>query len=137
MNTEEIRQQARTLGFTLAGVARIEPTPEGNFYPEWLDRGYAGEMHYLERQKAARMNPQSTLPGARSVIVCAINYNTNHPMTSSDPERAWISRYAWGQDYHDTLQAKLRELARWMEANAPVRTRTYVDTGPLTERVFA
>src|SRR5688572_16879227 len=137
MNTEEIRQQARTLGFTLTGIARIEPTPEGAFFPEWLDRGYAGEMHYLERQKAARMDPQSVLPGARSVIVCAINYNTNHPLTSFDRSRAWISRYAWGTDYHETLQERLRMLAQWIEAHGAHRTRTYVDTGPLTERVFA
>jgi epoxyqueuosine reductase len=137
MNAEEIRNFARTLGFTLAGVARIEPTPEGNFYSEWLDRGYAGEMQYLERQKAARLDPGSILPGARSVIVCAINYNTEHPLTSHDPSRAWISRYAWGMDYHDTLRQKLRELARWIESHAAVRTRAYVDTGPLTERVFA
>jgi epoxyqueuosine reductase len=137
MNAEEIRNFARTLGFTLTGVARIEPTPEGNFYSEWLDRGYAGEMHYLERQKAARMDPGSVLPGARSVIVCAINYNTDHPLTSHDPSRAWISRYAWGRDYHDTLIEKLRELARWIESRGAGPTRTYVDTGPLTERVFA
>ena len=62
------------------------------------------------------MDPQSVLPGARSVIVCAINYNTNHPLTSFDPARAWISRYAWGKDYHETLQEKLRELARWIES---------------------
>ena len=137
MKAEEIRNFARKLGFTLCGIARIEPTPEGNFYSEWLDQGYAGEMHYLERQKAARMDPGSVLPGARSVIVCAINYNTNHPLTSWDSSRAWISRYAWGKDYHDTLQEKLRDLARWIESQAVVRTRTYVDTGPLTERVFA
>jgi epoxyqueuosine reductase len=137
MNAQEIRDFAKTLGFTLAGVARIEPTPEGNFYEEWLQRGYAGEMHYLERQKPARLDATTVLPGAKSVIVCAINYNTDLPYTSQDPERAWISRYAWGADYHDTLQARLRELARWIEANAPARTRTYVDTGPLTERVFA
>jgi epoxyqueuosine reductase len=77
------------------------------------------------------------LPGAKSVIVCAINYNTDRPYTSHNPERAWVSRYAWGEDYHDTLQEKLRALARWIESNAPAKTRTYVDTGPLTERVFA
>ena len=137
MNAEEIRKFSETLGFTLTGIARIEPTPEGNFYPEWLDRGYAGEMHYLERQKAGRMDPRTVLPGARSVIVCAINYNTDHPLTSYDPARAWVSRYAWGEDYHETLQEKLRKLAQWIEANAAARTRTYVDTGPLTERVFA
>jgi epoxyqueuosine reductase len=137
MNAEDIRSFAAGLGFTLTGIARIGPTPEGDFYPEWLARGYAGEMHYLARQKAARMDPQSVLPGARSVIVCAINYNTDRPLTSYDAERAWVSRYAWGEDYHDTLQAKLRELARWIETTAGGHTRTYVDTGPLTERVFA
>ena len=137
MNAEEIRKFAKTFGFSLTGVARIEATPEGNFYSEWLQRGYAGEMQYLERQKAARLDPQTVLPGAKSVIVCAMNYNTDYPYTSNDPERAWISRYAWGDDYHVTLQEKLRELAQWIEANGPARTRTYVDTGPLTERVFA
>jgi epoxyqueuosine reductase len=137
MNAEEIKKFAATLGFSLAGVAPIVRTPEGDFYAEWLDRGYAGEMQYLERQRAARLDPQSVLPGARSVIVCAINYNTAHPLTSFDKLRAWISRYAWGMDYHDTLQGKLKTLARWIEANGPAHTRTYVDTGPLTERVFA
>jgi epoxyqueuosine reductase len=94
-------------------------------------------MHYLERQKSARLDAASVLPGAKSVVVCAINYNTDKPYTPHDPSRAWISRYAWGRDYHDTLQEKLRELARWIETNAPAKTRTYVDTGPLTERVFA
>jgi epoxyqueuosine reductase len=137
MNADEIKRFAASLGFTRAGVARIEPTAEGNFYAEWLARGYAGEMHYLERQKAARLDPQCLLQGARSVIVCAMNYNTAYPGTSYDPERTWISRYAWGEDYHETLSAKLRRLAEWIEARGPARTRTYVDTGPLNERVFA
>jgi epoxyqueuosine reductase len=94
-------------------------------------------MHYLERQSQARLNPQSVLPGARSVIVCAINYNTDHPLTSHDPERAWVSRYSWGADYHQTTTRKLRRLADWVETHGSARTRTYVDTGPLTERVYA
>src|SRR5678816_720294 len=137
MNAQEIKNFAATLGFTLTGIAPIGRTREGDFYPEWLDRGYAGEMHYLERQRAARMDPQSVMPGARSVIVCAINYNTSHSLTSFDKVRAWVSRYAWGRDYHDTLQEKLRALAHWIEANGTATTRAYVDTGPLTERVFA
>jgi len=137
MNAEEIRKFASNLGFTLTGVASIQPTREGDFYGEWLDRGYAGEMHYLERQRAARMDPHSILPGAKSVIVCATNYNTDYPTTVSDRARAWVSRYAWGRDYHDTLLEKLRTLASWIEQNASGKTKTYVDTGPLTERVFA
>ena len=83
------------------------------------------------------MDPRSILPGARSVIVCAINYNTARPFTCYDRLRAWISRYAWGEDYHDTLQRKLKELASRIEQSSSRRTRTYVDTGPLIERVFA
>lgn len=132
-----IKEKARSLGFDLVGIAPIGPFPEAVFYPKWLESGYAGEMRYLENQKSARMDPRSVLPDAKSVIVCAMNYNTDRPLTSYDRARAWISRYAWGEDYHDTLLKKLRELASWIEKNSSRRTKTYVDTGPLLERVFA
>jgi epoxyqueuosine reductase len=137
MNASAIKAQAGLLGFTLSGVAPVAPTPEGLFYASWLERGYAGQMRYLETQKAARMDPGKLLEGARSVVVCAVNYNTSHPYTRVDRLRAWVSRYAWGRDYHDTLKARLAELARWIEANSRCRTRAYVDTGPVNERVFA
>src|SRR2546430_16625506 len=105
----DIKEKARSLGFDLAGVAPLGPFPEAVFYPKWLESGYAGEMRYLERQKAGRLDPQSVLPGARSVIVCAMNYNTNRPLTAYDRLRAWVSRYAWGEDYHQTLHEKLEE----------------------------
>src|SRR5262245_20078578 len=133
----EIKQRARRTGFELVGIAPLGPSPEALFYPEWLERGYAGEMRYLERQKPARMDPHLLLSEARSVIVCAINYNTNQSLTAWNGLRAWVSRYAWGNDYHQTLQHKLNELARWIESAGPTRTRAYVDTGPLLERVFA
>src|ERR1700758_745968 len=94
-------------------------------------------MKYLERQKTARLQPESLLPGARSVIVCAMNYNTAQPYTAFDRMRAWISRYAWGQDYHETLKKKLYELSGWIQQNSPHHTKCYVDTGPLIERVYA
>jgi len=137
MNSFELKQQVRCLGFDLAGIAPIGPFPETLFYPNWLESGFAGEMRYLERQKPARMDPQKILPGARSVIVCAMNYNTAQPLTRYDRFRAWISRYAWGGDYHDILGKKLRELALWIEQNSSSRTKTYVDTGPLLERIYA
>ena len=137
MNSAEVKQKAKDLGFELVGIAPIGPFPEAVFYPKWLESGYAGEMRYLERQKAGRMDPQSVLPGARSVIVCAMNYNTNRPLTAYDRLRAWVSRYAWGEDYHQTLHEKLEELSRWIEESSLHRTRTYVDTGPLLERVYA
>jgi epoxyqueuosine reductase len=137
MDAREIKSYARSLGFTLTGAASLKSTPELQFYAQWLDRGYAGEMHYLERQRQARLRPESLLDGARSVIVCAVNYNTDHGRTSYDPRRAWISRYAWGTDYHETLKDKLGQLARWIESKASARTRTFVDTGPLNERALA
>jgi epoxyqueuosine reductase len=133
----QIKDHAKTLGFDLAGVAPLGPFPEAVFYPKWLESGYAGEMHYLERQKAAKMQPVSVLPNAKSVIVCAMNYNSAHPRTQFDRLRAWVSRYAWGEDYHQTLQTKLAGLAAWIEQSSPHRTKAYVDTGPLLERVYA
>jgi epoxyqueuosine reductase len=128
---------AYSLGFDLVGIAPIGPFAEADFYPKWLDRGYAGEMRYLERQKSTKLQPESLLPGAKSVVVCAMNYNTAHPYTGFDRARAWISRYAWGHDYHETLNKKLKQLAAWIEANGRHHTRCYVDTGPLLERVYA
>ena len=137
MNSSELKHRARSLGFDLVGVAPVAAFAESAFYPTWLEKGYAGEMRYLERQKTARMDPALVLPGARSVIVCAMNYNTAHPVTRYDRMRAWISRYAWGEDYHEVLHGKLEMLAQWIEQNSPAHTRAYVDTGPLLERVFA
>jgi epoxyqueuosine reductase len=136
-SSSSIKSTANSLGFELVGIAPIGPFDETHFYPEWLDRGYAGEMNYLERQKTARLQPESILPGAKSVIVCAMNYNTAQPCTRFDRLRAWISRYAWGQDYHEVLKGKLRELAIWIERSSPCHTKCYVDTGPLLERVYA
>ncbi len=106
------------------------------FYPKWLESGYAGEMQYLEKQKPAKMHPESVLQGARSVIVCAMNYNSTQPRTQFHQLRAWISRYAWGEDYHRTLRAKLDQMAAWIQQSSH-RTKAYVDTGPLLERMYA
>src|SRR6202051_4301612 len=114
-----ISERATQLGFAMAGVVRAEKFPELARQPEWLARGYAGEMKYLS--DARRSDPQAALPGIRSVIVCALTYNTEHARTeqawtdlddatqTSGP-RGWISRYAWGDDYHDVLRKKLQLL---------------------------
>jgi epoxyqueuosine reductase len=110
---------------------------------EWLARGYAGEMKYLADQR--RSDPQSVMTGLRSVIVCALNYNSAVPRSveAFQPEgtepRGWISRYAWGQDYHEVLQQKLQTLASSLSERftEPHGARIYADTGPLHERVFA
>jgi len=140
-----IAERARALGFDLCGVATIDPEslPELARLPEWLDRGYAGEMQYLH--DARRADPRQVLDGAKTVIVVALNYNTPHkpPHPSTDAldqaPRGWISRYAWGDDYHDVLREKLNALVAEMRAQItePFDARAYVDTGPIIECVAA
>jgi epoxyqueuosine reductase len=141
--TAWIVDRAIALGFDLCGVVRAEKFPELDLGKEWLARGYAGEMKYLADER--RADPQSVMPGIRSVIVCALNYNSSQPRSidvSNQQEaepRGWISRYAWGQDYHEVLQQKLQSLANSLPERftEPHESRIYADTGPLHERVFA
>jgi epoxyqueuosine reductase len=142
--TRWVCAQARELGFDLCGVAPADAFEELANYCAWLDRGYAGKMDYLRDPR--RCDPQAVLEGARSLIVVALNYNSAQPysteqagMPIDDSPRGWISRYAWGDDYHDVLRQKLNALVarmrkQWRE---PFEARAYVDTGPVVERVAA
>jgi epoxyqueuosine reductase len=143
--TRWIAERARALGFDLCGVAPVaaEHLAELARLPEWLDRGYAGEMKYLH--DARRIDPRQVLDGAKTMIVVALNYNTRHAPSqpaadTGDPApRGWISRYAWGDDYHDVLRERLNALVAEMRAqiSEPFEARAYVDTGPIIERVAA
>lgn len=145
-------ERARALGFDLCGLAPAEDFEELARLPEWLARGYAGEMRYLEDPR--RQSPARVLEGACSIIVCALNYNSPLPYSTDVPAFAgagagensdrnaahgWISRYAWGDDYHSVLGEKLEELLAAMRAEIaqPFKARAYVDTGPLVERLAA
>ena len=149
--TRWIGERARASGFDLCGVAPVaqqnsasaESFPELDRLPEWLARGYAGEMSYLHDPR--RADPRRVLEGARSLIVVALNYNSP-PRATASPEiaatespRGWISRYAWGDDYHDVMRQKLRALISEMHAEfaEPFAARAYTDTGPIIERVAA
>jgi epoxyqueuosine reductase len=142
-DTAWIVERASALGFDLCGVVRAEKFPELGLAKEWLERGYAGEMKYLADER--RSNPHSVMPGLRSVIVCALNYNSPAPrsvdafQSNATEPRGWISRYAWGSDYHEVLQEKLRILVGTLSQrfSEPHEARIYADTGPLHERVFA
>jgi epoxyqueuosine reductase len=136
---------ARAAGFDLCGIAPAAEFPELAHLEEWLERGHGGEMRYL--QDARRRSPGLAMQGARSVIVCALNYNTAQP-SSIDAQappnrdagpRGWISRYAWGDDYHHVLGEKLETLMQQLrrEFSEPFEARAYVDTGPIVERVAA
>ncbi|HVB85686.1 MAG TPA: tRNA epoxyqueuosine(34) reductase QueG [Candidatus Dormibacteraeota bacterium] len=158
--TTWVVERARAAGFDLCGVASLNaeafsasnmrqfsgaaPFDELRHLPEWLARGYAGEMKYLHDPR--RADPRSVLPGARSVIVTAMNYQSAQPLSSETPggtpddsPHGWISRYAWGDDYHETILPKLNALIAEMRTafEQPFEARAYVDTGPILERVAA
>ena len=162
--TDLVKRAAHDAGFELAGIAPVRDFDELAYFPKWIDAGHAGEMKYLEaRDDAGRLKRVSlrvAAPWARSVIVCAINYNTAQPYSTqaNDPARGWISRYAWSrEDYHDAVLKKLRviekQLTETLSAHArsespgsqsiepsledSLRTWCYVDTGPIVERVYA
>jgi epoxyqueuosine reductase len=139
-----IASRAKELGFDLCGVVSAAKFPELERTEEWLSRGFAGEMKYLYDPR--RSSAQAAFPGIRSVVVCALNYNTDLPKStdvhhlSKDGEpRGWISRYAWGQDYHEVLREKLTELTVFLRErfDEPFMSRIYADTGPINERIFA
>jgi len=132
--------QARALGLDLCGVAPADDSPELAHVEEWLARGYAGEMRYLH--DARRRSPAAAMPGVRSIVVCALNYNASQPYSTdvpSDSACGWISRYAWGDDYHVVLSEKLEKLLAAMrqQFGNEFTARAYVDTGPAIERVAA
>jgi epoxyqueuosine reductase len=142
--TPWIVERAKSIGFDRCGVARAERFPELVQTSDWLARGYGAEMQYLADPR--RMDPQTALPGIRSVIVCLLNYQTAHAPSSecalqNDQEapRGWISRYAWGRDYHDVLRSRLDRLVDALREHfsEPFEARFYVDTGPVHERVLA
>lgn len=141
-----IVEQAKDIGFDLCGVVRAEQFPELENTAEWLARGYAGEMKYL--QDPRRGDPRAAMPGIRAVIVCLLNYNTKFPFSieaslpsrSGEP-RGWVSRYGWGDDYHEVLLERLEALIARMRGPGRFpegfEARAYVDTGPIQERVAA
>jgi len=141
MTSSEIKAHALTLGFDACGIAPAADHAELRFYREWLDRGYAGEMAYLHRTAERRADVRRVLPAARTVIVTATVYNSDRPYSTecADPRSAQIARYAWGDDYHDVIGARLEALLAWMRGTCaePFEARAYVDTGPVQERVYA
>jgi len=149
--SEVIERAAAEAGLELAGIAPIreDKPPEIAAFVEWIQAGHAGEMKYMEQRDASgelrRASPKSVFPWARSVVVCALNYNTAKPYSTQvhDPRRGWVSRYAWGsRDYHDALLPRLQQVENALKDLAAkhtiaIETRTYVDTGPVLERVYA
>jgi len=139
--TRALKRKAAAIGFDLVGIAPVQPFPELTFYRDWIEAGYAAEMAYLERQAPKKQTVANVVPEAASVIVCAKIYHTDHPLSTEcdSPNKGWISRYAWGDDYHTILTEKLFELIDYLrtESPQPVIAKPYVDTGPVIDRVYA
>lgn len=138
--TQAVKDKAQGLGFDLVGIAPAVPTPQHARFAEWLARGFHGSMAYLARRPARRMDVRRVLDGCRSVVVLGKLYQTEEPLSTDqdDQARGWISRYAWGDDYHDIMEEGLRELSAFIEEKVPGEaTRPYVDTGPVLEKALA
>jgi epoxyqueuosine reductase len=148
-----VKLAAADAGFDLCGIAPAADAGELEYFPAWIADGHAGEMKYLEARddqgELKRASLARVAPWARSVIVCAINYNTSHPYSTQvqDQNRGWISRYAWSrEDYHDAVLRRLKQVEAALQQEPwncgrprppDLTTRCYVDTGPVVERVFA
>ena len=134
MTAGAIRELARACGFELAGVAAAAPLPERAWYHQWVASGFAGDMRYLtDRRAAVRDDPRNLLPSARSLVCVGKLYNTPWPYST------WISRYAWGEDYHGVVRRGLERLDAMLRkrAGAAFESRICVDTAPLLERSYA
>jgi epoxyqueuosine reductase len=138
---EQIKELARACGFELAGVTPALPTEDFERFEHWCTEGFAGEMHYMTDHRASlRSDPRQLLPTARTIVCVGKLYNTAHANTrSASPESGWISRYAWGQDYHGIMREGLDTLAQRIQNvhGNEVEYRVCVDTAPLLERSYA
>jgi epoxyqueuosine reductase len=138
----QIKELAQACGFELAGVAAALASPDFDRFERWREKGFAGEMSYLtDRRGDLRADPRNLLPTVQSIACVGKLYNTPYPHTSEIPDtkRGWISRYAWGADYHDVLRHGLEMLVSKIAEShrEPFDWKICVDTAPLLERSYA
>ena len=139
MRAEQVKKLARECGFELAGMTPAEPlTEDSQRYLDWVDRGMAGAMGYLtDRRATLRTDPKLLLPNARTIISVGKLYNGPEPRSIEvdHQDRGWVSRYAWGADYHDVVHAGLEGLVEKLGPSHEYKI--CVDTAPLLERSYA
>ena len=135
-----VKEEAQRLGFELVGISPVKLPPHEESFAEWLRQGFSGQLEYMKRTEELRRNPQRLVPWAVSIVSVGMNYNTpfSRPAASSEP-KGWISRYAWGDDYHHLIEDKLESLLDCIRriCNSPVEGKAFVDSGPVLEREFA
>lgn len=134
----QIKSRALELGFHKIGIVPAAVlSPEYERIEEWLARGFHGEMSWMARDPGQRADPRKLFPAARSVVVVALNYYTPH-QHSDDPVTGKVSRYAWGDDYHEIVGDKLRELLAWIKAQWPAAEgKVCVDIQPAMDKAWA
>jgi epoxyqueuosine reductase len=134
---QAIKEKSRQLGFTLAGVTSSEPPANYNIFEQWLGQGMHGTMNYLSEEKnhLRRSDPKRILPECKSILILAIPYSPLKP----DDQAFQIASYALGDDYHDIIPQKLREIVSFIETQLghAIPNRYYTDTGPVLERELA
>jgi epoxyqueuosine reductase len=135
---QAIKEKARQLGFTLAGVTSSQPPPHYNVFESWLNADMHGTMKYLaeERSRTRRADPKQILPECKSILVLAIPYNSPLP---EEEGRVRVASYALGDDYHDIIPPRLKLIVEFIEEQLghPIPNRYYTDTGPILERDLA
>lgn len=136
--TQTIKQKAIEIGFHKIGIVRAEPLESERVHLlGWLEKNYQGEMQWIERELEKRTDPRMIFPEAKSMIVVALNYFTPHEH-SDDETKGKISRYAWGDDYHDILKEKLRELLSFIRTLDELADgKICVDTAPVMDKAWA
>ncbi len=138
--TSELRKRTLAEDFDLVGIASAEPASTAGRFERWLSDGMHGGMSYMAETATQRSDPRHLLDDCRSVVMVGMSYRSSHPAsdTHSPGNRVWISRYAWGRDYHRIFKKRLVRLGRWLEKTHPGSAwRAVVDTAPLLEREWA
>jgi epoxyqueuosine reductase len=136
----QIKEAAQRLGFELVGISPVRPAPHEQSFAQWLREGLAGNLDYMQRTESLRRDPRELVPWAVSIISVGMNYYSGYsrPVESSE-SRGWISRYAWGDDYHNLMKGKLEALlesiGQFHDGN--IQGKAFVDSGPVLERDFA
>lgn len=136
--SEKIKQKALEIGFHKIGIVSADTlTHESEHLLKWLRLGYHAEMKWMEREPEKRTNPKLLFPEAKSVIVVALNYFTSH-QHGLDSKKGKVSRYAWGDDYHDVMQSKMRELLDWIKSEIPAAEgKICCDIQPIMDKAWA
>jgi epoxyqueuosine reductase len=135
--SSHIKEEAQRLGFGLVGISPVAPPPHEQFFAQWLRAGFAGKLDYMQRTELLRRDPAQLVPWAVSVISVGLNYNTDHRRPEAGARNTgWISRYAWGDDYHSIMHQRLESLLDRIRVlnERPVQGKAFVDSGPVLER---